>query len=339
MTVCSLRPALLGRGAPIALLALSFLSGAGGACARALVEVDVLADAPYQGVTLRLTAGGNSKSFANLNLSADTTYHAGIYLDGNASSLTITASVLDSGGACIGFGQGLVTGVQTGETAGPVTIVVTHSTSCATAPPGGQAGSNGSGGGGGGGGTGGAGGTGGGNGTGGSGAGGNSGGVGGSAGLGGQPGTNLITNGDFSDGEASWGIPAMTVPTGGSINHAVTGGAFCVTLSSAGSLVTIGYPAGATPPFQINGGASYRFSYQASISSNNTTLESKVGETTPPNYDATGSDWLNEPAGSSLQTFTHTFSRASTSTMMGVAFNVTGGPGTVCIDNVSLSPN
>jgi hypothetical protein len=335
MMVHGPRSALAWGSAPIALMALAVLACGGGACARALVEVDVKADAPFQSVTLRLTTAGTNKSFANVNLSADMPYHAGIYLNGDASSLTVTASAFDGSGACIGIGQGVVTGVQTGNAAGPVTITVTHSTSCATAPPpGGPGGGSGSGvGGGNGDGTGG--GTGSGDGGAGGGVGGNSGGgVGGSTGAAGQPGTNLIVNGDFANGEDSWGIPAMT----GSVSHAVTGGAFCVTLSSAAAAVTIGYPSGATPPFPINAGASYRFSYQASVSSNNTALEAKVGQTQPP-YDATGSDWMNEPAGTAPQTFTHTFTRGSTDSMMGIAFNVTGGPSTVCIDNVSLAPN
>jgi hypothetical protein len=43
--------------------------------------------------------------------------------------------------------------------------------------------------------------------------------------------------------------------------------------------------------------------------------------------------------GTSLQTFTHTFTGASTDSMMGVAFNLLGGPATVCVDNVTLAPN
>jgi hypothetical protein len=166
------------------------------------------------------------------------------------------------------------------------------------------------------------------------GSGGANGGVGGATGTGGQSAGNLIVNGDFSNGEDSWGFPVMT----GGVTHAVTGGALCVTLSGTSS-VTIGYPSGATPPFQIIGGASYRFSYQASVSAGNTTFEAKVGNTQPPLYDATGSDWMNEPLSATLQTFTHTFTRASTDSSMGVAFNLAGGPSTVCVDNVTLTPN
>jgi hypothetical protein len=302
---------------------------------RALLEVDVIGDAPFQTVTLRLATGTTSKSFAGVSFTADMAFKAGLYVDGGNGSVTVIASVLDDGGRCIGIGQGDVTGVRAGSATPPITITVAHTSSCAAAAPdagsgtgGGTGGNNGE--------TGGVNGGAGGSvtgGAGGSAAGGTNGGTGGSSGVGGQPSGNLVSNGDFSNGETGWGIPAMM----GSLSHAVTGGAFCVTLSTVGS-ATIGYPAGATPPIQINGGASYRFSYQAMISSGSATFEAKVGQTMPP-YDATGSDWPGEPVGGSLQTFTHTFTRASSDSMMGVAFNVTGGPAMVCVDNVTLAPN
>ena len=102
--------------------------------------------------------------------------------------------------------------------------------------------------------------------------------------------------------------------------------------------VTIGYPPTGTPGFALSAGSSYRFSYQASVSANNTTFTARVGQTVAP-YDAPGSEWMNEPLSASLQTFTHTFTRASGDGSMGVAFNITGGPSTVCVDNVTLTPN
>lgn len=311
---------------------------------RALVAVDVAGDAPFQNVTLRLSAGSTSKDFTGVSFTADMPYRAGLYIDGGSSTVTITARALN-GGNCIGIGQGVATGVSDGNETGPIKVTVAHSTSCVSTTPGGTGGANGGGlGGDNGGGTGGSG-TGAGGSSGGGVGGGNGGGVGGSngggvgggngGGLGGQPGGNLVVNGDFSNGEDSWGFPAMMGP----VSHAVTNGALCVTFSGGNASVTVGYPSGAAAPFPITGGASYRFSYQASSSASNTTVEAKVGETTPPNYDATGSDWPNEPVGASPQTLTHTFTRGSTSTMMGVAFNIAGGPSTVCIDNVSLTPN
>jgi hypothetical protein len=123
----------------------------------------------------------------------------------------------------------------------------------------------------------------------------------------------------------------------GQVSQAVTNGQFCVTLA-AGASATIGYPSGAVPPFQIDSGKAYTFSYQAS-STGNLTIESKIGQVQTP-YDATGSDFMNEGVNSSLTMISHTFTRGSTDSMMGIAFNVTGaGPGTFCIDNVSLTAN
>ena len=302
---------------------------------RALIAVDVSGDAPFQNVTLRLSAGSTSKDFAGVSFTADMPYKAGLYLDGGASTLTITARAL-SGVNCIGIGEGVATGVSGGNETGPIKVTVAHSTSCVvTTPPGGTGGANGGGmggdnGGGSGGSSSGAGGSNGG-GVGGS----NGGGTGGSnAGTGGQSAGNLITNGDFSNGEANWGFPAMM----GSITHAVTNGSLCVTLMPPSASVTIGYPPTGTAGFQLTAGSTYTFSYQASASANNTTLTARVGQTVSP-YDAPGSEWMNEPVGASLQTFTHTFTRASSDSSMGVAFNVAGGPSTVCIDNVSLTPN
>jgi hypothetical protein len=305
-----------------------------GACSpRALVEVDVIGDAPFQSVTLQLAVGSASKSFAGASFTADTPFKAGVFVGDGSATVAITARALDSSGTCIGIGVGAAMDVSGGNATAPVKITVAHTSSCASALPG-TGGSSGNGTGGASGGDGGQTGTG--TGGAGTGVGGSNGGGGGATGTGGQTGggTNLVTNGDFSNGETGWGIPSMM----GSVSHAVTNGAFCVTLSSAAASVTVGYPAGATAPLQITGGTSYRFSYQASVSASNTTFEAKVGQTQMP-YDATGSDWPTEPVSATLQPFTHTFMRSASDSSMGVAFNLMGGPSTVCIDNVSLAPN
>jgi hypothetical protein len=313
------------------------VSVAATSCApRSLVEVDVLGDAPFQGVTLRLIAGGTSKTFGVVSLNPDTPYKAGLYLpDSAGGSVTLVAHALDGTGHCVGAGQTAVTGLVGGAVVGPVSVTVSHTSDCTAGGAGtGGSGATGTGGGTGDGAGGTSGGTGGsGTGTGGSGAGGTSGGIGGTTGTGGTTAGNIVINGDFSNGETGWGLPAML----GTVSHAVTGGAFCVTLGAVSS-ATIGYPAGATPPFQINAGVAYRFSYQASLSSGSIALEAKVGQTMTP-FDATGSDWVGESAGTSLQTFTHVFTRTTTDSSMGVAFNLTGGPGTACFDNVVLTPN
>lgn len=309
-------------------VACAVLLGAGSCGQRSLIEVNVVGDAPFQSVTLRLAAGGASKDFTGVSLSADTPYKAGLYVPDSASgSLTVVASALDGAGHCIGDGQARATGVSAGAVAGPVTLTVSHTSACTVAGSGtGGSGATGTGGGNETGGT--SGGTGGTTGTGGSGAGGS----GGTTGTGGQTAVNIIVNGDFSNGETGWGIKAGT----GTVTTA--SGAYCVAVPAGNVSLTIGYPDGATPAFQINTGVSYRFSYQASASTGAVALEARVGQTMSP-YDATGADWMNEPVGATLQTFTHTFTRATTDSSMGIAFNLTGGPGTACFDNVSLTLN
>ena len=322
--------------------ALAVGSSMGGCSPRALLEVDVTsADTPFQSVKLRLSGGGSSQDFTGASFSADMAYKAGLYVDASGS-VNVTANVLDSSGKCIGAGTVAVTGVVAGSASGATTLMVTHTTNCATV----TAGTGGSSGGG----TGGATGAGGGmdngsggsgtgaggssTGAGGSGTGGSSGGTGGmSGGTGGSSGgTNLVMNGDFSNGSNGWGLPAMM----GQVTQMVTNGQFCVMLQNTSS-VTIGYPSGSVSPFQIIGGTAYTFSYQAS-STGNLTIEAKVGQVSMP-YDATGSDFMNESVNGSLATIMHTFTRGSTDSNMGIAFNVSGGPGTFCIDNVSITAN
>ena len=48
---------------------------------------------------------------------------------------------------------------------------------------------------------------------------------------------------------------------------------------------------------------------------------------------------MNEQVGQTLQPVSHSFTRPSTESMMGIAFNLSGGPGTFCVDNVSITAN
>lgn len=318
-------------------LALALASSLGGCSARSLLEVNVSSsDTDFQSVKLRLSAGGTSQDFSGATFTASTPYKAGLYADASGS-VTVVAKVLDGSGNCIGAGAATLTGVAAGAASGPTPLMVAHTTNCTSV----TAGTGGSSGGGSGGATGsggsdnGSGGSGNGSGGSGNGSGGSSGGTGGmNGGAGGSTngGTNLVMNGDFSNGSTGWGLPAMM----GQVTQMVTAGQFCVMVQQLSS-ATIGYPSGGVPPFQIDGGKTYTFSYQAT-STGNLTIESKVGQTQIP-YDATGSDFMNESVTGSLQTITHTFMRGSTDASMGVAFNVTGGPGTFCVDNVSITAN
>ena len=324
----------------VAGLALAVASSVGGCTARSLLEVDVSSsDTDFQSVKLRLSAGGTSQDFPGANFTASVPFKAGLYTDASGS-VTVVANVLDGSGQCIGAGAATLTGVAKGSVSGATPLMVAHTTNCASVATGtggisvggagGETGAGGSqnGSGGNGNGSGGSGGSG--NGSGG--ASGGTGGMNGGAGGSTNGGTNLVMNGDFSGGSNGWGLPAML----GQVSQMVTAGQFCVMLQQLSS-ATIGYPSGGVPPFQINGGAPYTFSYQAT-STGNLTIESKVGQTQMP-YDATGSDFMNESVTGSLQTITHTFTRGTTDSSMGIAFNVAGGPGTFCIDNVSITAN
>jgi hypothetical protein len=327
----------------IAGLALAVASSMGGCTARSLLEVDVTSsDTDFQSVKLRLSAGGTSQDFTGATFTASVPFKAGLYTDASGS-VTVLANVLDGSGQCIGAGAATLT-VAKGSASGATTLMVAHTTNCASAAGtggisgGGTGGAGGAGGsqngsGGSGSGSGGSGGSG--SGGSGNGSGGSSGGTGGmNGGAGGSTngGTNLVMNGDFSNGSNGWGLPAMM----GQVTQMVTAGQFCVMVQQLSS-ATIGYPSGGVAPFQIDAGKSYTFSYQAT-STGNLVIESKVGQTQMP-YDATGSDFTGESVNGSLQTITHTFTRGSTDSMMGVAFNISGGPGTFCIDNVSITAN
>ncbi len=326
--------AFFGGIGPLCIFVAAVVLGSPACTSRALIEVDVTGDAPFQSVRLRLSARGTSKEFANATFDSTTSYKAGLYVDASGN-VEVVANALDSSGQCIGAGAASLTGIMAGAATSPMPLMVMHTTECSnlTAGSGGASGAGGDNG------SGGTTTTGAGGSSGGTGSGGSSNGVGGASGTGGMTGvggqsggTNIVLNGDFSNGSGSWGIPYMV----GQVNQSVSNGQFCVTLGAA-SVATIGYPSGGTPPFQITGGTPYTFSYQAS-STGNLTVEAKVGDVNPPN-DATGSDFMNEPVNGSLQPFTHTFTRASTDNMMGVAFNVMGGPGTFCVDNVSITAN
>ena len=110
-------------------------AAAGGCTARALIAVDVVGDAPFQNVTLRLSAAETSKDFGGVSFSADMPFKAGLYVDGGSNTLTVTARALN-GGNCIGIGTGSATGVSAGSATTPVVITVTHSSSCTSAPTG-----------------------------------------------------------------------------------------------------------------------------------------------------------------------------------------------------------
>jgi hypothetical protein len=157
--------------------------------------------------------------------------------------------------------------------------------------------------------------------------------TGGSTSSGGTPGANLLTNGDFSNGDADWSSDVA------SLSHSTSTGAYCVTVPS-GQVVNIGWPNPPAPPLSLPAASRYALSYQASSSGPlAVTVSAKVGLSISP-YTADFQGATNTP-GASMQSYAATFSLGSADTMAGVALTVTaslasGQTSNVCFDNVSL---
>jgi hypothetical protein len=149
-----------------------------------------------------------------------------------------------------------------------------------------------------------------------------------------QPLANLLSNGDFANGETHWHV---TVNNGVGISHAVNRGQFCVSLP-ANAAATVGYPVELALAVPMAAGATYDFSYQVSSTSLAVNFEAKVGQAVTPFASAV--DYMGETVGLNvLRTNTHVFAANTSEDECGVAITVTTGasPSTVCIDNVSLS--
>lgn len=159
-------------------------------------------------------------------------------------------------------------------------------------------------------------------------------GTGGGQGTGGRPGTNLVTNGNFANGETEWHV---TVEAGIGVTHMITAGQFCVRLPINAS-ATVGFPVDVGASFALAAGATYQFSYQVSSTSQAINFEAKVGGAILPYTDV--ADFMAEPVGANqLRTNTHLYTPSIASSTNGVALTITTGntAATVCIDNVSVS--
>lgn len=152
------------------------------------------------------------------------------------------------------------------------------------------------------------------------------GGTSGSSGAGaGGGGTNLITNGDFSNGENDWNTD------GASAMHSVMNGVWCAQALTTDAHVILGWPGGSAQPVALSG--EYTFSFKMSLSGN-ATINAKVGQAVSP-Y-AADFEMRVMPTGT-LDTVTYMFS--ANDPQAGVAFDITGHspPTTVCIDDVVLA--
>lgn len=175
-----------------------------------------------------------------------------------------------------------------------------------------------------------------GSGTGGSPATGGSPGSGGNSGTGGSSGSNLIINGDFSQGDTNWGVP-----NGNPSNMGVNNGQYCLTLNNGSGQVVLGW-GGTTVSANLSANVNYTLSFQASASSSLSGFDTHVGSAVSVggNYPL-DKDLGNDTIGTGLQTFTHMFTLTSGDAQAGLAFliSVSTGTSTVCIDNVSLTAN
>jgi hypothetical protein len=155
------------------------------------------------------------------------------------------------------------------------------------------------------------------------------GGAAGTTGSGGSgSGTNLVDNGDFSQGETNWHFENGTAN--------VNNGQYCET-NISGSNALFGWQ-NATTPLMLSGTQMYTLTYKAS-GSGNAVIHVKVAHAvspyTPDDYETNPDDNLN----GSVQTFTHKFTPGQgDDSNTGIAFFVMAGQN-ICISAVTLVAN
>jgi hypothetical protein len=147
--------------------------------------------------------------------------------------------------------------------------------------------------------------------------------------------TNVVTNGDFSQGATNWNIVA------GNGTFTASGGKGCVAVDAnqLNQTVTLGWPEPpGSPGAVLLPGDSYTFSYSAASTTAPVTMDAKVGQTTSP-YTAdfeTASDAVT----TTVTPFSHTFTATTGDPSAGIAFAfMASAPETVCFQNVSLVQN
>jgi hypothetical protein len=147
----------------------------------------------------------------------------------------------------------------------------------------------------------------------------------------GPAGPNLVTNGDFSQGQAGWDVvygPGMAM---------VTSGELCV--SGAGTLTILGWPEPSGTTGVALAAAAYTLSYSARVQggNGNVAIEAKVGQTAPPNN--ADFDTTMDSASATSMTFSHTFTPPAADSSAGLAFSFSAPGASVCFKNVSLTQN
>jgi hypothetical protein len=169
---------------------------------------------------------------------------------------------------------------------------------------------------------------------------------GGGNGSGGSPGaTNLIKNGDFSQGKLYWDL---TYQAGEVAGQTYDAGEFCIfNLSSSLFLsFSLGYPPTPSDAFVIAPGASYTLSYRARFAagvSGNVLLpevSAKIGHASAPYAELVTFTGDTVNVNGAYTTFTHQINSATGDTGAGLVFNGTLDYTTeICFDDVTLVKN
>ncbi len=146
-------------------------------------------------------------------------------------------------------------------------------------------------------------------------------------------GSNLVLNGDFSQGETYWGISSGTGAIDAGTNQ------LCVTVGMGSGTVYLGWPQPSSMTgMNLASGTKYTFSYKAQTSQGNMTIEAKIADSMgSSNYMPVDSDSTMEMITGSLQTFTHTFTPTSPDTSAGLVFVFSSSSqNTICFESVSV---
>jgi hypothetical protein len=145
-------------------------------------------------------------------------------------------------------------------------------------------------------------------------------------------GSNLITNGDFSDGVTYWNVTQAT--TG--VTYGTSGSSYCVSLPSY-AIATLGWPdsLSSSVAVPIAAGYGYTLSYSVSTTAPLYSFSVKVGHAVTP-YTSVYSTSLDRPGATATQ-FVHSFTPSSSDTGAGIAFTLDATDATtVCFAAVSL---
>lgn len=149
--------------------------------------------------------------------------------------------------------------------------------------------------------------------------------------------SELVANGDFSDGESHWDVTALMSTA---VNSMVVDGALCIAVNAMAPFVVLGWPQDTSEAVALYAGKTYTLSYDVrSTGPLTVSVNAKVGLAVPPfTEDFSRTD--DAGVDNAVRTFVHTRMLKSSDPQAGVALELTAtgvsDSTTVCIDNVSL---